>query len=119
MYGYTGVSSKAEEVDLESGQTLYPGLSHGENALRWGFIRKVYGILATQIVLTTVVSAITVLYSPVNDLLRGSPGLLLFFAIFPLICSYFLSPFTLSSILGFLCLYIPLFMFIDFELWRF
>ncbi|KAF3434982.1 hypothetical protein FNV43_RR22069 [Rhamnella rubrinervis] len=85
MYGYTGVSSKAEGVDLESGQTLYPGLSHGENELRWGFIRKVYGILAAQIVLTTVVSAVTVLYSPVNDLLRGSPGLLLFFAIFPLI----------------------------------
>ncbi|XP_015868142.1 BI1-like protein [Ziziphus jujuba] len=85
MYGYTGVSSKAEEVDLESGQTLYPGLSHGENELRWGFIRKVYGILATQIMLTTIVSAVTVLYTPVNDLLRGSPGILLFFAIFPLI----------------------------------
>ncbi|KAM6577100.1 hypothetical protein CsatB_028937 [Cannabis sativa] len=49
MYGYTGVHSKAEEVDLESGETLYPGLSAGENQLRWGFIRKVYGILATQI----------------------------------------------------------------------
>uniref|UniRef100_A0A803R4D8 Uncharacterized protein n=1 Tax=Cannabis sativa TaxID=3483 RepID=A0A803R4D8_CANSA len=41
MYGYTGVHSKAEEVDLESGETLYPGLSAGENQLRWGFIRKV------------------------------------------------------------------------------
>ncbi|KAF4358718.1 hypothetical protein F8388_013671 [Cannabis sativa] len=85
MYGYTGVHSKSEEVDLESGETLYPGLSAGENQLRWGFIRKVYGILAAQILLTTVVSAITVLYSPVNDLLRSSPGLLLFLAIFPLI----------------------------------
>ncbi|PKI26303.1 hypothetical protein CRG98_049008, partial [Punica granatum] len=59
-------------------ETLYPGLSHGENQLRWGFIRKVYGILAAQILLTTVVSAVTVLYAPVNELLRGSPGLLLF-----------------------------------------
>uniref|UniRef100_A0A803R4D9 Uncharacterized protein n=1 Tax=Cannabis sativa TaxID=3483 RepID=A0A803R4D9_CANSA len=43
MYGYTGVHSKAEEVDLESGETLYPGLSAGENQLRWGFIRKYCG----------------------------------------------------------------------------
>ncbi|POO02317.1 Bax inhibitor 1-related [Trema orientale] len=87
MYGYSGLQShgKAEELDLESGETLYPGLSFGENQLRWGFIRKVYGILAAQVVLTTVVSAVTVLYSPVNDLLRGSPGLLLFLAILPLI----------------------------------
>lgn len=85
MYGYRGLNSKSVEVDLESGETLYPGISAGENQLRWGFIRKVYGILATQVVLTTVVSAVTVLYTPVNDLLRGSPGLLLFLAILPLI----------------------------------
>lgn len=88
MFGYRGLNSKSVEVDLESGETLYPGISAGENQLRWGFIRKVYGIVATQIVLTTVVSAVTVLYTPVNDLLRGSPGLLLFLAILPLICTY-------------------------------
>lgn len=71
MFGYTGVSNKGGEVDIESGETLYPGLSYGENQLRWGFIRKVYGILAAQIVLTTIVSSVTVLYSPINDLLRG------------------------------------------------
>ncbi|PON80207.1 Bax inhibitor 1-related [Parasponia andersonii] len=90
MYGFSGLHShsKAEELDLESGETLYPGLSLGENQLRWGFIRKVYGILTAQVVLTTVVSAVTVLYSPVNDLLRGSPGLLLLLAILPLICVF-------------------------------
>ena len=86
MYGFTSVS-KGEEVDLEAG-TLYPGLSSGENQLRWGFIRKVYGILAAQIVLTTIVSSVTVLYSPVNELLRGNNGLLLFLMIMPFILLY-------------------------------
>ncbi|RVW55446.1 BI1-like protein [Vitis vinifera] len=70
MYGFTSVSSKG---DLEEG-TLYPGLSYGENELRWGFIRKVYGILAAQILLTTLVSSFTVLYSPLNLLLRAIPA---------------------------------------------
>lgn len=81
MYGFTSVSSKG---DLEEG-TLYPGLSYGENELRWGFIRKVYGILAAQILLTTLVSSFTVLYSPLNLLLRGNSGLLLFLIFLPFI----------------------------------
>ncbi|CAA6663559.1 unnamed protein product [Spirodela intermedia] len=50
MYGFSSVEKG--DYDLESGG-LYPGISHGENQLRWGFVRKVYGILAAQIVLTT------------------------------------------------------------------
>ncbi|KAK6913856.1 Bax inhibitor 1-related [Dillenia turbinata] len=89
MYGFTGVSSSNSKeddhlVDLEEGR-LYPGIGAGENQLRWGFIRKVYGILATQVVLTTVVSAVTVLYSPVNEVLRGNPGVLLFFLFLPFV----------------------------------
>ncbi|KAF9607166.1 hypothetical protein IFM89_032388 [Coptis chinensis] len=80
MYGFTSVS----KGDLEEG-TLYPGLSYGENELRWGFIRKVYGILSAQILLTTLVSSLTVLYTPLNNLLQGSSGLLFLFAILPLI----------------------------------
>ncbi|KAK6930063.1 Bax inhibitor 1-related [Dillenia turbinata] len=73
MFGFTSVSSSnskedADLVDLEEGR-LYPGIGAGENQLRWGFIRKVYGILATQIVLTTVVSAVTILYHPLNEVL--------------------------------------------------
>ncbi|XP_058077854.1 BI1-like protein [Magnolia sinica] len=79
MYGFTSVA----KGDLEEG-TLYPGLSYGENALRWGFIRKVYGILAVQILLTTIVSAATVLYAPINETLTGSPNLTLGVAILPL-----------------------------------
>ncbi|KAM7485173.1 hypothetical protein LguiA_001182 [Lonicera macranthoides] len=81
MYGFTSVSTKG---DIEEG-TLYPGLDHGENKLRWGFIRKVYGILAAQMVLTTVVSSVTVLYAPINELLRGNSGLLLFLIFMPLV----------------------------------
>ncbi|KAJ4721849.1 BI1-like protein [Melia azedarach] len=88
--GYESVRNKGDEkfcVDLEAGdgERLYPGLSYGENQLRWGFIRKVYGILAAQIVLTTLVSAITFLYAPINDLLRSNSGLLLFLCLLPFI----------------------------------
>ncbi|XP_038991677.1 BI1-like protein [Hibiscus syriacus] len=89
MYGYERASrtdtGKAERFDLESGETPYPGLGYGENALWWGFIRKVYGILAAQLLLTTVVSAFLVLSSPINDLLRGNSGLLLFICLIPII----------------------------------
>ncbi|KAI3469490.1 hypothetical protein Pfo_026153 [Paulownia fortunei] len=91
MYGYTSVSSagaagmKGGDIDIESGDMLYPGIGHGENQLRWGFIRKVYGIVAAQILMTTAVSAATVLYAPINDLLRGNSGLLLFLIFTPFI----------------------------------
>ena len=96
MFGYTKVSNTKVggdvEIDLEIGgsSTLYPGLSPGENQLRWGFIRKVYGIVATQLVLTTVVSCITILYSPVNEVLKANPGFLLFLMFLPLVCTYLL-----------------------------
>ncbi|KAL9235844.1 hypothetical protein vseg_010578 [Gypsophila vaccaria] len=76
-------NAKMMKGDIEEGDVLYPGLGYGENQLRWGFIRKVYGILSAQLVLTTFVSAATVLYSPLNDTLRANSGLLLFFAILP------------------------------------
>nr|GEV41769.1 BI1-like protein [Tanacetum cinerariifolium] len=85
---FTRLSTKSDhkdDIDLEQGETLYPGISHGENILRWGFIRKVYGILAAQMVLTTLVSFATVLYAPVNEMLRGNSGLLLFMVFLPFI----------------------------------
>ncbi|XP_051125964.1 BI1-like protein [Andrographis paniculata] len=99
MFSYTRVSTGADadadvdavemkgggEFDIESGEKLYPGISRGENQLRWGFIRKVYGILAAQILMTTAVSAATVLYAPINDLLRGNSALLLFLVFTPFI----------------------------------
>ena len=82
MHTFTAVSTadayKVGDIDIESGERLYPGIGHGENLLRWGFIRKVYGILAAQILVTTAVTAATVLYTPINDLLRANSGFLLF-----------------------------------------
>ncbi|KAF9673326.1 hypothetical protein SADUNF_Sadunf10G0012400 [Salix dunnii] len=89
MYGYASVSNKdgAKEIDLEAGngKILYPGLSFGENQLRWGLIRKVYVILAAQLVLTTIVSAATALYTPMNDLLKANSGFVLFLSVVPFI----------------------------------
>lgn len=79
MFEFTPVKG-----DIEEG-TLYPGIGYGENQLRWGFIRKVYGILAAQLVLTTLVSSATVLYAPLNNLLRGNSPLLLFLIFLPFI----------------------------------
>ena len=36
---------------------LVPGMGKLDNALRWGFIKKVYGIMSTQLALTALVAA--------------------------------------------------------------
>ncbi|MCD9642574.1 BI1-like protein [Datura stramonium] len=79
------VKGDVEEGSTTSSLLLYPGIGNGENELRWGFIRKVYYILAAQILLTTVVSAVTVLYTPINHLLRGNTILLILLIFLPLI----------------------------------
>jgi len=76
------------EIDLEAGgisDRLYPGIGYGENQLRWGFIRKVYGILCAQILLTTIVSSLIVLYPPISTRLQNTPSLGLAFAILPFV----------------------------------
>ncbi|CAA2976523.1 BI1 [Olea europaea subsp. europaea] len=86
MNGYSDVDDMKNNIDIEAGEgLLYPGIGYGENQLRWGFIRKVYGILAAQILLTTAVSTVTVLYAPINDLLRGNSWILLFLLFTPFI----------------------------------
>ncbi|XP_019155198.1 PREDICTED: BI1-like protein [Ipomoea nil] len=85
MYGFERVSSSYDggmKGDIEEG-TLYPGIGYGENQLRWGFIRKVYGIISAQILLTTLVAGVTVLYAPLNEVLKGSSALLLFLVFLP------------------------------------
>ncbi|XP_060189911.1 BI1-like protein [Lycium barbarum] len=65
--------------DVEEGTTplLYPGTGNEENELLWSFLRKIYYILASQAILTTVVSAITVFCTPINNLLHGMNTFLL------------------------------------------
>ncbi|PSC76224.1 BI1 isoform A [Micractinium conductrix] len=43
--------------DVESGTLLYPGADALDNQLRWGFVRKVYGIITLQLACTALVAA--------------------------------------------------------------
>lgn len=45
--------------------------------IRMGFLRKVYGLLSTQLLLTTLVSGVCAYVPAVNDVIRGSPWVLL------------------------------------------
>lgn len=71
--------------DIESAPVLYPGIPSDENVYRWAFIRKVYCILLTQILLTAVVSAVIVFYDPVAVALTSSPAILIVLCILPFI----------------------------------
>lgn len=64
---------------------LLPGISKTENALRWGFIRKVYGIIATQLILTAIVALAIYVLPPVQNFVLGSPAFQITFAVLPLI----------------------------------
>ncbi|KAF6139981.1 hypothetical protein GIB67_020372 [Kingdonia uniflora] len=61
--------------DLESGgsQPLYPAMVE-EPELRWSFIRKIYSIVAFQLLLTIVVSAVVVTYHPIQHFFVYSSG---------------------------------------------
>eukprot|EP00850_Spirogloea_muscicola_P014822 SM000109S14136 [mRNA] locus=s109:993:2885:- [translate_table: standard] len=90
MYGSTAYASKSGYGDIESGAygtppALYPGVSPDENLLRWAFIRKVYGILSTQLILTAAVAATVVFSEPVKHFVLSTPYALLFIGILPLI----------------------------------
>ncbi|KAI5066465.1 hypothetical protein GOP47_0019089 [Adiantum capillus-veneris] len=71
--------------DLESAPVLYPGIPSDENVYRWAFIRKVYCLLLTQILLTVVVSAVVVFYHPVAAALTSSPAILIVLCILPFV----------------------------------
>jgi len=75
----------AKYADIESQETLYPGLGAGENNLRLGFIRKVYGILTAQLAVTTAMVAVFQLVDGVQEAVVGAPGLMMFAAFAPLI----------------------------------
>jgi FtsH-binding integral membrane protein len=85
MSGYGKVKNDYSS-DIETGsEGLYPNISAEDNVLRWAFIRKVYGILSTQMMLTTAVAAVIVFSTPVKEFFASSPGLLLAIAFLPLV----------------------------------
>lgn len=87
MYGSTGRwQDKPACADLESGSSgLYPGISEDENVLRWAFIRKVYGILSVQVILTMAVVLVVANSSTIQGLVFSSPLSLFALAIIPFV----------------------------------
>eukprot|EP00475_Leptophrys_vorax_P018614 TRINITY_DN25484_c0_g2_i1.p1 TRINITY_DN25484_c0_g2~~TRINITY_DN25484_c0_g2_i1.p1 ORF type:complete len:247 (+),score=21.52 TRINITY_DN25484_c0_g2_i1:146-886(+) len=68
--------------DVEAGvssNTLYPGLSASDSVMRWGFIRKVYGIIGAQLVLTAIVGSCFALIPSVREF-GMTNGFFVFFA---------------------------------------
>lgn len=64
---------------------LVPGIGKTENMLRWGFIKKVYGIIACQLLLTAIVAGIIYTVQPVQNFVLGSVAFQITFAVLPLI----------------------------------
>ncbi|KVI03919.1 Bax inhibitor 1-related protein [Cynara cardunculus var. scolymus] len=56
------------DVESGSGEPLYPMMLESTE-LRWSFIRKIYSIVAIQLLLTAVVGAIVVSYHPIVNFL--------------------------------------------------
>lgn len=72
--------------DIESGQ-LYPNMVEDVRH-RWAFIRKVYVIIAMQMILTAAVSAVVVFVRPIPEYLvstRAGLGIYIVILISPLI----------------------------------
>jgi FtsH-binding integral membrane protein len=86
--GVEDFHSDSDDIEKGLGQStaLYPGIAADENELRWGFIRKVYGILSVQFVLTTVVAGLVVLSASVNQFIQANPASVLVLAFLPLVC---------------------------------
>lgn len=81
---------KGVGVDVETGdaaRVFYPLMLESPE-LRWAFIRKVYSILAIQMLLTVAVASIVVFVRPVANFFVSSPGgfgLYIFLLILPFI----------------------------------
>ncbi|KAK9917256.1 hypothetical protein WJX75_002426 [Coccomyxa subellipsoidea] len=86
-----GSSSKYEEHvtyrDPESLEEipLVPGMSRTDNMLRWGFIKKVYGIISAQLVLTAIVSGTILAVPPVRGFVTTSLWFQITCAVLPLV----------------------------------
>ncbi|KAK9841631.1 hypothetical protein WJX74_009040 [Apatococcus lobatus] len=74
-------------IDIESQEEvpLHPAMSPTENMLRWGFVRKVYGIIAAQLVLTCCTASLFIFSKPVNDFATQSAAFQVAMFILPLI----------------------------------
>ena len=79
--------------DVESGtnRQLYPSMLESPQ-LRWSFIRKVYSIVALQLLLTVAVGAVVVSVHQISHFIvstRGGLVVYILLVIAPLICTLF------------------------------
>lgn len=86
---------KGAAGDIETGQ-LYPSMV--ENAqFRWAFIRKVYIIIAIQMILTAIVASVVVFVRPISHYLVSTPsGLAIYIVI---LISPIISNFSINLVL--------------------
>lgn len=75
--GFTRDPESLEDVPL------VPGISKTENMLRWGFIKKVYGIISSQLLLTAAVVAAIYTVQPIQNFVLGSMAFQITSAILP------------------------------------
>ncbi|KAK2972303.1 hypothetical protein RJ640_014361 [Escallonia rubra] len=68
MFGTSSLSTKSDRDEVTKSQDFTENLLQ----LRGGFVKKVYGILAGQMALTTIVSSAAVLYSPFTNLILST-----------------------------------------------
>ncbi|KAL1343003.1 hypothetical protein HN51_029450 [Arachis hypogaea] len=69
---------------MNNGNELYPGMIESPE-LRWGFIRKVYIIVACQLLLTALVASIYFIFPKIKDTIRSNLVFLILMIVIPLL----------------------------------
>ncbi|PWA41817.1 bax inhibitor 1-related protein [Artemisia annua] len=70
---FTRTFSKTDDIESGSTEPLYPAMTESPE-LRWSFIRKIYSIVAIQLILTVIVGAFVVSYHPIVTFLTTTRG---------------------------------------------
>eukprot|EP00850_Spirogloea_muscicola_P011704 SM000073S21480 [mRNA] locus=s73:517192:519727:+ [translate_table: standard] len=93
------------DLELGSGSDmLYPGIGMTDNTLRWGFIRKVYGIICTQLLTTIAVASLINSAKPIQEFVLTNQALLFVALILPFVAMIPLYIYRHSHPLNLACL---------------
>lgn len=71
--GQAGKAPESEDAPLLGSESSLLGVT--ATGVRLGFIRKVYGIVLAQLLLTSVIASVMMFVEPVRDYVRQSPGM--------------------------------------------
>jgi len=81
-FGKSGTGGRKEAVsDIEADFQYGTTVATSMDSVRVGFIQKVYGILAAQLLLTTAVAALCMLVGPIRDALVAGRVMMIVFSI--------------------------------------